>query len=189
MRRANGSADDREAVGAIFEAHRRYVERVAIISGVPTDDVGDVVQNVAIRFLTRPPCTPHVQSWLFRVTRNAAITELRRTKRHYQNRVEAPGVEGPPRDLASNATDQSFAANPHERLEFAEAVARVTEAVERLPRRARATFREILADETGQKQNDPVPVCVSRSAEAKRGRTFRGRQSLRAALGYAMRRR
>ena len=83
------SEDEADRVGAIFEAHRSFVESVARKHAPSRDDVPDVVQGVAMRMcrdFRHFRGESSIQTWLYRVTVRTAIDLFRQEQSH----VRAP---------------------------------------------------------------------------------------------------
>jgi RNA polymerase sigma-70 factor (ECF subfamily) len=77
-------AGDLEALGELFDRHRRMVYRTALAITNDEDSAADLLQDVFLRlyrFANRvDPCRP-LEPWLYRVTTNLAYTFLKRRKR------------------------------------------------------------------------------------------------------------
>jgi RNA polymerase sigma-70 factor (ECF subfamily) len=77
-------AGDLEALGELFDRHRRMVYRTALAITNDEDSAADLLQDVFLRlyrFANRvDPCRP-LEPWLYRVTTNLAYTFMKRQKR------------------------------------------------------------------------------------------------------------
>lgn len=77
-------AGDLEALGELFDRHRRLVYRTALAITNDEDTAADLLQDVFLRlnrFAIRvDPCRP-LEPWLYRVTTNLAYTFMKRRKR------------------------------------------------------------------------------------------------------------
>ena len=77
-------AGDLEALGELFDRHRRMVYRTALAITNDEDSAADLLQDVFLRlyrFANRvDPCRP-LEPWLYRVTTNLAYTFMKRRKR------------------------------------------------------------------------------------------------------------
>jgi RNA polymerase sigma factor (sigma-70 family) len=78
------TADDRTRAEAVLEQHARFIEAVATRYAATYDLVPDIVQEVGIRVcqnLHGFRAEAQISTWLFAVTRNTAISMLRRESR------------------------------------------------------------------------------------------------------------
>lgn len=120
---------DREALGALFDRHRDFVFRVALGLTGRREDAVEVVQEVFLGLLRRPPRLgqhrARLTTWLFRVTCNRATDILRRRARE----------DGSPASMTHNGSEE-----PESILLRSERIERLAGALGRLPRRPREVF-------------------------------------------------
>lgn len=120
---------DREALGVLFDRHRDFVFRVALGLTGRREDAVEVVQEVFLGLLRRPPRVgrhrARLTTWLFRVTCNRATDVLRRRTRE----------DGSPASVTYNRPEE-----PESILLRSERIARLAGALGRLPRRPREVF-------------------------------------------------
>lgn len=128
---------DAQRVEEVFATHRRYIETVARQHAPTPDDVPDVVQQVAVqlcRGLHRFRGDSDIRTWLWMVTRNAAVGAWR--KQRQRQRLEEAYVQARPTDTAISPDEEVAARERREAL---------TEAIERLPDVARELLRHEMA--------------------------------------------
>ncbi len=124
--------DDRQAYTLIYERYSAAVLSYLYRMLGNVEDVESIAQEVflrAYRFRATYRYPQKFSTWLFTITRNLAINSSRRRKRSpirnlTELNLEGMEMSGDPRRVASRATDD---------LEKQEEIARVLEALERLP--------------------------------------------------------
>jgi RNA polymerase sigma-70 factor (ECF subfamily) len=186
-------AGDRDAVGFLYERYAGSVRRLAQqIVGDP-GAAEDVMQDVFLRLLTKldryEPREPPFETWLLRVTRNAALDELRRRRsrgaeplgKHPAERTDGFAIGAPLQTaLDSLPTAQREVVVLHliVGLSAAETACRLrrTEAsVNNLYYRARATLRRVLTGLGAAPATARSPRPATPCPMAARGRSARAR--------------
>ena len=162
------------AVAALMREHgrsvRTHAERI-----VGSDDAGDVTQRVWLRVSThldtfRGDCS--MSTWLFRITHNCAVDQLRRRDR--ERRV---AELTPLDDVADVIADP--AQTPLERLLQRERIQQITAALAELPVGMRQAF--VLVKVHGLKAREAGAVLNIQTQTVK-SRVYRARAHLRAAM-------
>lgn len=157
-------------VEGLFQNHRRLMESVAR-RYVPIDDVPDVLQSVAVTLCQKLHtfrAESQVQTWLFMVVRNAAVSHVRGSMRSARL-AEA---------YQRHVVEQDSAWHQDQALIDAQHMTHVQEAIERLPREHATTIRATLDGRTrGLKFQRREAAFESLSQELRRdivGRRRRG---------------
>ena len=78
---------DLEALGDLFDRHRRMVYRTALAITNDEDSAADLLQDVFLRlyrFANRVDSSRPLEPWLYRVTTNLAYTYMKRRKRWWR---------------------------------------------------------------------------------------------------------
>ena len=86
---------DTAELGALFEAHGPYVQRVLRRFGVPESDVADVAQDVFVivcRKLDGFEGRSSLRTWLYRICARTAIDHHHRAYRRYERLTDPPDV-------------------------------------------------------------------------------------------------
>lgn len=120
-----------ESLQSLIEHAAPLVHRWAVVQLGDFDVADDVTQDVMIKMvksLAKMRTPEHIQSWLFRTTRNTALSHIRKQRVHLENR-------------SSTATKlASSISGPDERFENTELNQRLVSLLQELPRRQREIF-------------------------------------------------
>lgn len=177
VRSAQGGAPN--AFAELVTRHRQYMFRLALRTTGNLHDAEEVVQDTLIVLHRRLPSfrgESKFSSWLYTVTRNAALLHLR------QRRARSPWQEElPARDHADEQSEECLSQRQLARTALAELAA--------LPDEYRIPF--VLRDLEGLSSHETA-AAVGITVNLVRQRIFRARQMLRgrlhAQLGSAVRR-
>jgi RNA polymerase sigma factor (sigma-70 family) len=147
------SDDEAARVGALFEAHRPFVESIARNHAPSRDDVPDVVQNVGVRMcqsLRGFRGEASITTWLYSVTVSTAIDLFRKERSHLYRPREALG-RLPVSDVCA-----SFGLDPEADLQRRERGVALREAIGRLsaPAQVKAMRDDLRADDVSCSSKD-----------------------------------
>lgn len=165
MDRAPLEPDDAELVGRVFEAHRAYVEAVAI-RYVGFADAPEIVAEVGLRLcqsLNGVRAPGAIRGWILRATVNAARDWQRDRAKTWRTLAAAAIFERP----------DSAICDPEADLERAERARRLRAAVDRLNPSEKTAIRHTLG----------LHSVSSDKNGAERAANSRARAKLRALLG------
>lgn len=171
IRRAQGG--DRSAFEELVKTHYGQIHRWALGVTGDLDDADDVVQEVLVRLFKRLKSyagKSRFSTWLFQVTRNAALEQQRRRTRRQRLLL------GFRRD---DTRKDAITENPLEQMSTAHAVDQVWTLFERLPARQREVFD--LADLQGFSPAE-IGEMLGMNPVTVRGNLCKARRAIRAKI-------
>lgn len=171
---AAAQGGDRTAYDTLLRDCISFVKGVARRSGVPSDRVDDVVQDVLMTIhRARQTYDPSrsFSAWLHAIASRRAIDVLRQTGRRSAREVHAPIA------FESHA-DES--ADPATGLHRADAAGRIAQALATLPERQREAVQVLVLDDRSLAE---ASAATSRSKGALKVNLHRALRALRASLG------
>lgn len=156
-------------VEAVFTEHHRFIESVARKHAYRSDDIPDIVQNVAVnlcRSLDRFGGRSNIKTWLFRVTANAARDHYRNESRLERTRAQVEALVQP-----------MPVERPDEAYRRGQRITALRDAVSCLRPASRAVICNVLSesDVQGNRKADMDPQAARR----QRTQRFRARHELR----------
>lgn len=172
-------AGDAAAFTRLVGRCTRQIHRWALGLTCDADDADDVTQEVLIALhwkLRGYEDRSQFTTWLYRITRNAALGLLRRRKRRErrQRRAERAGPRG-----AASQDSRAVESARLEALHAAEVAELVKALFETLPRRQREVFD--LVDLQGYTSSE-VADMLNMKAVTARAHLFRARRAIRSAI-------
>ena len=165
--------EETPAVGALVREHSGVLYRVAYSVVRNAAEAEDVVQDVFLRVLQKPAALEgvlEVRAWLVRVAWNLALDHRRRWKAARTEQMEA--------DFCAALAGRELPADVA--LEEQRRMARVLEAIDRLPKLERQALLLTAVEELGTRE---IAEVMSRSESSVRSLVFRARTRLRERLG------
>ncbi len=126
---AAARAGDRDAIEALLRAHLPQIHALCTRMCADRGDADDAAQNALISIVSgigRFDGRSAVSSWIYRVTTNACLDELRRRKRRPEP-VDATAIPPSSRELRGEVSPEAAAVAAETRHELSAALARLPE--------------------------------------------------------------
>ena len=171
---------DAEAFTALVEKYKQPVMNVVFRTLRDETEAEDLAQNVFVQVWKSAPryeVTAKFSTWLFTITRNLCLNEIRRRTRHPAESLDAPHPEqeGQPKHQFEDLKNLP----PPETLLQGELVDKVGQAIAALPENQRTALLLCRQDELSYEEIAKVLGC---SVSATKSLIHRGRETLKERL-------
>jgi RNA polymerase sigma-70 factor, ECF subfamily len=171
---------DTAAFAALVDKYKQPVMNVAyrmLHDATEAEDLAQVVFLQVFKAADRYRVSSKFSTWLFTITRNLCLNEIRRRARHQLESMEAPHPEQEDRTLRQFEDQQT--ASPPERLLHGELEAKIEQALAELPENQRLAIALCRQEELSYEEIARVLQC---SVSATKSLIHRGRETLKQKL-------
>jgi RNA polymerase sigma-70 factor (ECF subfamily) len=171
---------DAAAFTTLVEKYKQPVMNVVFRTLRDETEAEDLAQNVFVQVWKSAPryeITAKFSTWLFTVTRNLCLNEIRRRSRHPAESLDAPHPEQ--EDQPRHQFEDVKNVSPPETLLEDELVDKVGEAIAALPENQRTALLLCRQDELSYEEIAAVLGC---SVSATKSLIHRGRETLKERL-------
>ena len=171
---------DAEAFTALVEKYKQPVMNVVFRTLRDETEAEDLAQNVFVQVWKSAPryeVTAKFSTWLFTITRNLCLNEIRRRTRHPAESLDAPHPEQ--EDQPRHQFEDVKNVAPPETLLQGELVDKVEAAIAALPENQRTALLLCRQDELSYEEIAKVLGC---SVSATKSLIHRGRETLKERL-------
>jgi RNA polymerase sigma-70 factor (ECF subfamily) len=171
---------DTEAFAQLVDKYKQPVMNVVYRMLRDATEAEDVAQNVFVQVYKsadRYKIAAKFSTWLFTITRNLCLNEIRRRSRHPAVSMDAPHPEHPDQPLSQFEDKKGF--SPPDHLLHGELEQKIEEALDALPENQRAGLLLCRQNELSYEDIAKVLGC---SLSATKSLIHRGRETLKEKL-------
>jgi RNA polymerase sigma-70 factor, ECF subfamily len=171
---------DSGAFAKLVEKYKQPVMNLAYQMVHDATEAEDLAQNVfvqAYKSATRYKVTSKFSTWLFTITRNLCLNEIRRRGRHRAESLDAPHPEK--EDQPLHQVEDRKAPSPPETLLQGELESKIEQALDELPENQRTAILLCRGDDLSYEDIAKVLGC---SVSATKSLIHRGRETLKQRL-------
>jgi RNA polymerase sigma-70 factor, ECF subfamily len=171
---------DSGAFAELVEKYKQPVMNLAYRMVHDATEAEDLAQNVFVQVhksAARYKVSAKFSTWLFTITRNLCLNEIRRRARHRVESLDAPHAEQ--EDQPLHQVEDSKTPSPPERLLQGELESKIEQALSELPENQRTA---IVLCRGGELSYEDIAKVLGCSVSATKSLIHRGRETLKQKL-------